>query len=195
MPRPGRARRSAHPSRWGIPKGLRRTAPQSSETRAAENSRNRRANDVPKYPASQQAAFQAEIRRRRPWVHTCVAPFLGIRMLMIPAGSQRRGMRPTMHRPHVKRFPTVDDPRLYHGPDVPWYVMLAEGKFKYVRNLIPGETEELYNLEKDPEELENLAFKKLYQRRLREMRDATVQELKRTHAGFADHLPKTKSLK
>ena len=92
-------------------------------------------------------------------------------------------------------IPTVDDPRLYHGPGVPWYVMLAEGKFKYVRNLIPGETEELYNLEKDPEELENLAFKKLYQRRLREMRDATVQELKRTHAGFADHLPKTKSLK
>ena len=48
MPRPGRARRSAHPSRWGIPKGLRRQAPHSVETRAAENSFTRYANDVPK---------------------------------------------------------------------------------------------------------------------------------------------------
>ena len=39
---------------------------------------------------------------------------------------------------------------------VPWYVMLAEGRYKYVRNLIEGEVEELYDMWKDPDELENL---------------------------------------
>lgn len=70
--------------------------------------------------------------------------------------------------------------------------MLAEGKFKYIRNLIEGETEELYNLDKDPHELHNLATKKFHQRRLQKMRQSTVNELHRTDAGMADHLPATK---
>lgn len=90
-------------------------------------------------------------------------------------------------------IPPVEDPRLYHGPGVPWYVMLASGKFKYVRNLIAGETEELYDLSKDPEELRNLASKKIHQRRLRRMRMETIQELKRTDAGFVHAMPKTKN--
>lgn len=92
----------------------------------------------------------------------------------------------------TNKIPTKDDPRLYHGPGVPWYVMLAEGKFKYIRNLIEGETEELYNLDKDPHELHNLATKKFHQRRLQKMRQSTVNELHRTDAGMADHLPATK---
>ena len=88
-------------------------------------------------------------------------------------------------------IPDVDDPRLYHGPGVPWYVMLASGKYKYVRNLVSGETEELYDLAKDPNELKNLASKKLHQRRLRRMRLETRQELQRTSAGFVNQMPKT----
>ena len=58
----------------------------------------------------------------------------------------------------TEEIPSADDERLYHGPGVPWYVMLAEGQFKYVRNLIAGEVEELYDLKRDPEELKNLAL-------------------------------------
>ena len=37
--------------------------------------------------------------------------------------------------------------------------MVAEGRYKYIRNLIKGEMEELYDLQRDPEELVNLALK------------------------------------
>ena len=94
----------------------------------------------------------------------------------------------------TNEIPSKDDPKLYHGPGVPWYVMLAEGKFKYIRNLIEGETEELYHLEKDPDELHNLATRKIHQRRLQRMRQATENELNRTDAGMANHLPATKSI-
>ena len=89
----------------------------------------------------------------------------------------------------TNEIPSPDDPRLYHGPGVPWYVMLASGKYKYIRNLIPGETEELYDLDSDPDELHNLATEKTHQRRLRRMRREAVEELRRTDAGLADNLP------
>jgi len=43
----------------------------------------------------------------------------------------------------------------FHG-DVPWYVMLRDKRYKYVRPLI-HDLEELYDLQEDPEELKNLA--------------------------------------
>lgn len=85
--------------------------------------------------------------------------------------------------------PDNDDPALYHGPGVPWYVMLAEGKYKYVRNLVSGETEELYDMMEDPDELQNLALDPKFDRTLLRMRKATVEELKRTDADMADNLP------
>ena len=92
-------------------------------------------------------------------------------------------------------IPRQDDPTLYHGPGVPWYVMLASGKFKYIRNLIDGETEELYDLDRDPDELNNLAMKKLYRWRLRKMRESAVEELVRTEAGLVNQLPSIKNRK
>lgn len=86
-------------------------------------------------------------------------------------------------------IPGDDDPKLYHGPGVPWYVMLARGQFKYVRNLIEGETEELYDLRSDPDELQNLVSDPNHRRRLQTLRRAAIEELKRTGAGFADGLP------
>jgi arylsulfatase A-like enzyme len=90
-------------------------------------------------------------------------------------------------------IPPKGDPALLHGPGVPWYVMLAKVKFKYVRTLIEGEPEELYDLEADPEELINLARKKSHRQILQRYRQATIAELKRTEAGFVDHMPKTQT--
>jgi len=78
--------------------------------------------------------------------------------------------------------------------NVPWWVFLVDGKYKYVRSLIEGETEELYDLEQDPAELKNLALDSRYHARIRSMRKATVEELRRTDAGMADQLPAVREL-
>ena len=87
------------------------------------------------------------------------------------------------------QIPEASDPELFHGPGIPWYVMLASGDHKYVRNLIEGETEELYDLRRDPEELVNLAADPNQQDRLAKMRSEATAELRRTDAGFADRMP------
>jgi arylsulfatase A-like enzyme len=87
------------------------------------------------------------------------------------------------------KIPAGDDPSLYHGPGIPWYVLLSQGNYKYVRNLVAGEVEELYDLEHDPDELQNLAFQKEHRQRLREFRAAAIAELRRTNAGFVDAMP------
>ena len=74
---------------------------------------------------------------------------------------------------------------------IPWYVLLRDGRYKYVRYLIPGETEELYHLGKDPEELVNLASHPDQQQRLLRLRKVAQQELHRTDAKFADSMPST----
>ena len=86
-------------------------------------------------------------------------------------------------------IPPPDDPNLYHGPGVPWYVLYAQGQYKYVRTLIEGEIEELYHLDNDPNELVNLALLPENQQLLAKFRDATIAELKRTDAGMVENLP------
>jgi arylsulfatase A-like enzyme len=88
------------------------------------------------------------------------------------------------------RVPDGDDPKLYHGPGIPWYVMLARGQYKYVRNLIEGETEELYDLSNDPAELHNLVAEPAHRGRLEAFRQEAVEELRRTDAGFVESMPK-----
>ncbi len=73
---------------------------------------------------------------------------------------------------------------------VPWWVSLTQGELKYIRTLVEGETEELYNLAEDPEELDNLALNANFREKLLAMRAATIAELKRTGAPFAGSLPK-----
>ena len=89
----------------------------------------------------------------------------------------------------TKSIPAKDDPRAVHGPGVPWYVMFSQGHYKYIRNLVDGEMEELYDLESDPDELKNLAFQREQLTRLRSFRAAAIAELKRTDAPFVDNLP------
>lgn len=93
------------------------------------------------------------------------------------------------------KIPPKGNPALYHGPGVPWYVMLANGRYKYVRNLIEGEVEELYDMQKDPEELNNLALNPLHAERLSGLRAKATQELHRTKAPFVDAMPKPSTQK
>jgi arylsulfatase A-like enzyme len=84
------------------------------------------------------------------------------------------------------------DPKvLYKAAKVPWWISYLDGRHKYIRTLVRGEVEELYDLEKDPEELVNLARKPEYRKRLATLRAATIVELRRTDAGMADNLPLT----
>ncbi len=88
------------------------------------------------------------------------------------------------------KIPTDD--HVMHG-GVPWYVMLRDKRYKYVRPLIE-DLEELYDLEKDPDELDNLAVKAQHQDLLKKMRAAAIAELRRTKAGFVDRMPPVKTL-
>jgi len=81
--------------------------------------------------------------------------------------------------------PTV----LYKAAKVPWWISLVQDNYKYIRTLVEGEVEELYDLKSDPEELTNLALDEEYRPRLVAMRQATIAELKRTGAKMADNLP------
>ena len=65
---------------------------------------------------------------------------------------------------------------------------------KSAKTLIAGELEELYNLKEDPEELINLARNPAYRRKVLELREKTIAELKRTDAGMVDDLPKPATL-
>ncbi|MDA7902334.1 sulfatase-like hydrolase/transferase [Mariniblastus sp.] len=95
----------------------------------------------------------------------------------------------------TQNIPVKDDPELYHGPGIPWYVMLSQGRYKYVRTLIAGETEELYDLDTDLEELHNLAHQEKHDPLLEKMRAQAIAELKRTDAGLAEHLPPVGTIK
>ncbi len=90
----------------------------------------------------------------------------------------------------VPRDPEV----LLQVANVPWYASLHDGRYKYIRNLVEGEMEELYDLDSDPEELMNLALKKEHRERVLKMRAATVAELKRTDAGMVNDLPSVAKL-
>jgi len=90
-------------------------------------------------------------------------------------------------------IPPVGDERLYWGPGVPWYVILAEGRYKYIRNLVEGETDELYDMVDDPDELTNLVGNEEYKDIVDQYREATIQELERTGARFVDNLPALKA--
>ena len=83
----------------------------------------------------------------------------------------------------------TDPATLYKTAKVPWWISLMSGRYKYIRTLVEGEVEELYNLETDPEELTNLALDPDYLMKLRQMRAATIAELERTDAGLVDSLP------
>jgi len=76
-----------------------------------------------------------------------------------------------------------------HKSGIPWYVLIVNGRYKYVRTLVAGEPEELYDLVDDPEELVNLASQSQHAATVARLRDAAVAELRRTDAKMVDSLP------
>ncbi len=84
-------------------------------------------------------------------------------------------------------LPDLDGKSAMHNK-VPYYVMIRDKNMKYVRPLIT-DLEELYDLDKDPDELDNLAVKKEHQATLKRLRVKVAAELKRTKANFADRMP------
>jgi arylsulfatase A-like enzyme len=79
--------------------------------------------------------------------------------------------------------------------NIPWYVSLRQGKYKYIRALVEGEIEELYDISADPEELTNLALQDDHASTLSHYRDATIAEMRRTGWKLVDHLPKMRTEK
>jgi len=90
----------------------------------------------------------------------------------------------------TNKIPTGD--AVLHG-GVPWYVMIRDKRYKYVRPLTT-DLEELYDLQADPEELDNLAIKPEHKARLRKMREQAIAELRRTKCGFVDNMPPVKEV-
>ena len=84
--------------------------------------------------------------------------------------------------------------KLYMRGAVPWWVSLVDGKQKYIRTLIPGEVEELYDLAEDPEELVNLARFASHRDRVIELREMAIAELRRTGAKMVETLPEVAPL-
>ena len=89
------------------------------------------------------------------------------------------------------KIPTGEDV-LQNG--VPWYVMLNDGRYKYIRPLV-NDLEELYDLKTDPEELTNLAIVPEHRPNLLKLRAAAIAELRRTGSGFVDSMPDIREVK
>jgi arylsulfatase A-like enzyme len=110
-------------------------------------------------------------------------------------------MNPDFAWPHTTMMPFTADkfgadcdvvpapPGNRHKTGIPWYVMLVEGQFKYIRTLEANEPEELYDLLADPEELSNLALDPARSATLIKLRAAAIAELRRTGAKLVDSLP------
>jgi hypothetical protein len=75
---------------------------------------------------------------------------------------------------------------------VPWWVLLRDGRHKYVRTLVPGEIEEVYDLAADPEELDNLASRSEHRPLLERLRVTALAQLRRTKAPFLAALPRAR---
>jgi arylsulfatase A-like enzyme len=79
--------------------------------------------------------------------------------------------------------------------NVPWYVAIRHGNYKYIRTLAEGETEEVYDLDADPEELTNLAIDSKNGGLLARLRNAAIDELRRTGSQFIEHMPTTAAMR
>ena len=176
---------------------------------------------VAPYDATLRGPLIASMPGTLPEGATCGAPvggqdliptFFAFAGLPLPWAMHGHDLTPLLRRPAAARphpllmaqsgvifgsdtdtIPAPDDPSfLYMG--VPWWLSLVEGRYKYIRTLVAGEIEELYDLGADPQELRNLAREPAYRDQLLARRSRLLAELKRTGAGMADRLPPVAAL-
>ena len=73
--------------------------------------------------------------------------------------------------------------------NVPYYAALRHEDIKYVRYLTGSESEELYDLKADPDELTNLARDPRYRDSLEKYRALWLHEMQMADAAYLEHLP------
>lgn len=69
------------------------------------------------------------------------------------------------------------------------WMMMRDGKYKYIRHFKDNVIEELYDMGKDPDELNNLAVNPEYRERLTKLRSKAVEEFKKKDGDFVTYLP------
>ena len=74
----------------------------------------------------------------------------------------------------------------------PAYLMMRDGKYKYIRHMQKDTIEELYDLENDREELNNLSINPEYGPLLKKLREKAAVEIRKKDGEFIDYLPKPK---
>jgi arylsulfatase A-like enzyme len=79
--------------------------------------------------------------------------------------------------------------------NVPFYVALNDGRWKYIRYMRSSDGEELYDLEADPEELVNLIEQPTASLILARLRSEMHSELRRTGSDFTNEVFKPKASK
>lgn len=72
------------------------------------------------------------------------------------------------------------------------WMMMRDGKYKYIRHFKDNVIEEIYDLEKDPKELNNLAVNPEYKTLLKKLRAKTIEEFHKQDGDFVDLLPEPK---
>ena len=88
----------------------------------------------------------------------------------------------------------VDPAKGLPNQNVDWWLFYRYREYKYITTLVPDEIEELYNIEQDPRELNNLALDSAHYERMDQMREMMIEELRRTNAGLVENLPEPRRL-
>ncbi len=73
------------------------------------------------------------------------------------------------------------------------WMMMRDGKYKYVRHFKDGVIEEVYDLSVDPEEQNNLAVNPAFLAQLKALREKTLVEYRKKGGDFVQHLPAPKN--
>ena len=72
------------------------------------------------------------------------------------------------------------------------WIMMRKGAHKYIRYAVPDCIEELYHVEDDPDELDNLAVQAKHRKLLLQFRKEAEREFLRNDGDFVKHLPQPK---